>query len=212
MSHFKKILKPVYRGAINFLKWNRRIGLKYTDFSIISNNCAGGYIYQYYGISYKTPTEGIGMSVDDYLKLIRNPKYYFSQDLEFVNPESTERYESGEHFTYPAAKISDITVYFRHYPTKEVAEDKWKRRSSRINYQRMFFLLSESETMREEHVAAFNRILHNTNSKGALLTTKFKPKDNAHLIDSVPIIKGVPQWKPSIILSCLNWKKIINSL
>lgn len=30
------------------MKFPRRIGLHINDFSIISNNCAGGYMYQYY--------------------------------------------------------------------------------------------------------------------------------------------------------------------
>ncbi|MCM1218755.1 MAG: DUF1919 domain-containing protein [Lachnospiraceae bacterium] len=137
----KEFVKSIYHKFVQLSKWWRRIGLKTTDFSIISNNCTGGYIYQYYGISYKTPTEGIGMSVDDYLKLISRPQYYFTQELKFINPEYTERYKLGEHFTYPAAKIVDITIYFRHYATKEEAEKKWKRRSSRINFQHLFFYL-----------------------------------------------------------------------
>lgn len=141
-----KNLKPIYHWLIRVSKWSKRIGLKSTDFSIISNNCTGGYVYQYFGIRYKTPTEGLFMSTDDYIKLISRPKYYFSQRLNFVEPSTTDHYRS-ENFVFPAATIDDITVYFRHCTTREEAEEKWRRRSSRINYDKLIFLLTESETM-----------------------------------------------------------------
>lgn len=72
----KQVLRPYYHAFVRMMKWRRRIGLHYKDFSIISNNCTGGYVYQYYGISYKTPTEGVYFTTDDYLKLIANPRHF----------------------------------------------------------------------------------------------------------------------------------------
>ena len=209
---FKTGLKTIYHRLRNVSKIWRRIGLKNTDFSIISNNCTGGYVYQYFGIGYCTPTEGIGLSVDDYLKLIQNPRHYFTHSLKFVNPESTERYRLGEHFTYPAALIDDITVYFRHYPTKEEAENKWKRRSSRINYEKLLFLLSESETMRDEHVVQFCKILSETQKPGFLLTSKSVSGPYVINVLDVPFINNVPQWRPDIVIKSIDWKKELNKL
>lgn len=98
----ERLLKPYYHKLKRLCKSYRRIGLKNQYFSIISNNCSGRYVYQYFGLSYKTPTEGIGMSVDDYLKLIARPRHYFTHSLEFVKPESTERYQLGEYLLYLA--------------------------------------------------------------------------------------------------------------
>ena len=206
------ILKSVYHWFTRISKWKKRIGLKATDFSIISNNCTGGYVYQYFGISYRTPTEGIGLSVDDYLKLIQRPKYYFTHKLRFVEPSTTERYRLGEHFIYPAAVIDDITVYFRHYPTREEAEEKWTRRSSRINYDKLIFLLTESETMRDEHVSIFENLIGQKQVPGILLTTQNITGAHTEHVDNVPLVNGVPQWMPEIILTSVDWKKVINSL
>lgn len=59
MKAIKKHLEIYYHYIQNLMKFPRRIGLHIKDFSIISDNCAGGYMYQYYSISYKTPAEGI---------------------------------------------------------------------------------------------------------------------------------------------------------
>lgn len=64
-------------------------------------DCTGGYIYQYYGIHYETPTEELEMSAGDYIKLIQNPRHYFEHPLHFIEPESTLYYHLGEHFTLP---------------------------------------------------------------------------------------------------------------
>ena len=212
MNPIKKFLKPYYHWLIRLSKWKRRIGLHCTDFTIISNNSSAGYVYQYYGIPYRTPTEGIGFSVDDYMKIIRNPKHYFTAKLEFVKPETTERYKNGEHFIYPAAKIDDITVYFRHYPTKEEAEQKWIRRCSRMNFNKMFFLLTESETMREEHLIEFSKYIQDKGQKGMLLTIKDSGMLNVMTVPNVPVENNVIMWMPNIVVHTLDWKKILNNL
>ena len=84
IRYVKQVLKPYYHALVRMMKWQRRIGLHCEDFSIISNNCTGGYVYQYYGISYKTPTEGVYFTTDDYLKLIAAlKKETFDIDVRF---------------------------------------------------------------------------------------------------------------------------------
>lgn len=209
---FKSKIKSIYHKFLNLTKIYRRIGLKNKDFTIISNNCTVGYIYQYFGLPYRTPTEGIGLSIDDYLKLIQKPKHYFTYPLKFINPQNTERYKSGEHFVYPVAKIDDITVYFRHYPTKNEAEEKWCRRSARINYDNLFFLLTESETMRDEHVDQFLEVLSQTKIPGIIITSKSISGINIISVKDVPRVNNIPQWRPDIVLNTIDWKKELNKL
>ena len=40
----KALLKPYYHKIKRLCKAYRRIGLKHKDFTIISNNCTGGYV------------------------------------------------------------------------------------------------------------------------------------------------------------------------
>ena len=91
MKTLKEILKPFYHWLVRLSKWNKRRGLKCTDFTIISNNCTGGYVYQYYGIAYKTPTEGLFFTTKDYLKLVERPEHYFHSKVILINPTDSKK-------------------------------------------------------------------------------------------------------------------------
>lgn len=95
MNEIKKLLKPLYHWFVRLSKWKRRIGLKCTDFTIISNNCTGGYIYQYFGIPYKTPTEGLYFTTEDYLKLLERPEYYFKHEVKLVDSQRSTLAKMG---------------------------------------------------------------------------------------------------------------------
>ncbi|HHS93529.1 MAG TPA: DUF1919 domain-containing protein, partial [Campylobacterales bacterium] len=54
------------KGKIHQLKINKH------DFSIISNNCWGTFIYKKYGLPYQSPFVNLFIFADDYLKLLEN--------------------------------------------------------------------------------------------------------------------------------------------
>lgn len=132
-------LKPYYHKLQRLLKSFRRIGLNSKDFSIISNNCIGGYVYQYFGVAYNSPTEGLYFTTEDYLKIIKRPEYYFKHRVELIDPQKSVLAKTGKKINHPVGKIDDIEVYFLHYPSSKEALDKWYRRCSRINYKKLFF-------------------------------------------------------------------------
>ena len=68
----------------------RRKKLKDENFTIISNNCWGGTIYESYGIKKMSPTVGMFIMPEDYLKFIANFDYYVSQPLEFIYPDHSK--------------------------------------------------------------------------------------------------------------------------
>lgn len=162
MNKIKKILRPVYHYFVRLAKWRRRIGLRSTDFSIISNNCTGGYVYQYFGISYKTPTEGLYFTTEDYLKIVERPEYYFNHKVELIDANESVLAQKGKKITYPVGRIGDVEIYFMHYPDPKEALSKWHRRASRINFDKMFFLLTETELMKIEHINKFVELLDDT--------------------------------------------------
>lgn len=207
----KQVLRPYYHAFVRMMKWRRRIGLHYKDFSIISNNCTGGYVYQYYGISYKTPTEGVYFTTDDYLKLIANPRHYFNHKVTLILPQDSTLYSADKPFTFPVGKIDDIEVYFMHYPNPEEALSKWYRRSKRINYSKLFCLLTENEFFKKEHAASFDTIIQSNSFNGRCLTVNKYKSGGVH-VPNVPTSGGNAAWRPEIIVSCLDWKKIINDL
>lgn len=193
------------------VKFYRRRGLNSKDFSIISNNCTGGYVYQYYGVAYNTPTEGLYFTTDDYLKIIKRPEYYFKHKVELIDPKESVLAKAGRTIRHPVGKIDDVEIYFLHYPDPDEALGKWYRRCSRINFKKMFFLLSETELMKDGHLQQFSSIIENGNKGLCLTLTDYKIPHTLY-VPNVPKDRGNAAWKPKIVLSSLDWKTVLNDL
>ena len=152
----KKTLKPIQRKFRNgYWVLNNRIEcmrrrnkLKTTRFSIISNNCWGGLVYQYFGLPYTSPTVGLFIMDDDYIKFLEHFDYYIRQPLHFI-PFNTSRYhgllscESTAKGNYPIATLDDVEIHFLHYHSQEEAEKKWERRCKRICRERILVKMSQ---------------------------------------------------------------------
>ncbi len=122
--------------------------LRYTDFSIISNNCWGGLIYQKFGLRYTSPTIGLFFFDEDYLKFVERLDHYLSVPLSFIDPRDSVHYDYlyGEHnqdISYPVARLGDIEVFFMHYHSREEAESKWRYRTARLNRKRLLVKFSQ---------------------------------------------------------------------
>ena len=140
----------------------RRMNLKNKDFSILSNDCAGGYVYQYFGLPYLSPTAGLFFTTNDFLKLVKDPKYYMDKNLQFIDPSEAKNInllkKSDLFGTYPIGKLGDIEVFFMHYSTKEIAAKKWCSRVKRINYDNVFLILTENEFFSLERLKEFDNM------------------------------------------------------
>lgn len=133
---------------------NRR--LKSKDFTIISNNCWGGAIYQKYGLEYRSPTVGLYILGHDFVKLCSDWERYMKLQLEFIPWESASYYYAlKDKEKYPVAKLGDIEIYFMHYRSEQEAAEKWYRRAKRINPEKMIFKLSQREGCSKEDIEAF---------------------------------------------------------
>ena len=82
----KALVKKVF-GKI------RNLSLKSDKFTIISNNCWGGLVYQRYNLPYNTPTVGLYFFADDYIKFVSDLDYYLSLKLNFIDVEKSRHYE-----------------------------------------------------------------------------------------------------------------------
>lgn len=191
------------RGVVQKQKLRSR--LKSKDFSIISNNCWGSFIYQKYGIKYQSPTAGLFILGHDFVKLCAKWEWYFAQKLEFIPFESSAFYSSLHGVKpYPVAKLADIEVYFMHYATEAEAAEKWYRRIERINPDKIIFKLSQREECSKEDVVAFmnlplkNKVCFSYDSvQGAIL---------------VPELKGFSGDEQPLLEQYFDEVKLINSL
>lgn len=169
--HLKRKLKPLLQKARNAkIKYDRykeckkrRKQLKFTDFTIISNNCWGGLVYQYFGLQYTSPTIGLFMMDDDYIKFLENLDYYLSQSLTFITHEESKYHESLQRETtaketYPIALLDDIEVHFMHYHSNEEAMQKWEYRKKRINKEHLLVKMSQRSSNNQEILERFENL------------------------------------------------------
>lgn len=153
-----KLRKKYIRLTCNI----RRRKLKNLDFTIISNNCWAGFIYQSYGLKYTTPTIGLFIMPDDYIKFITNLKKYLNLKLDFIAPEKSKWYAIVNNFhnygKYPVAKLGDIEIFFMHYSSNEIAEKKWNERKERINFKKIIYKFSDMNFCTENNIIDFQKL------------------------------------------------------
>lgn len=134
-----------------------------TNFSIISNNCWGGLVYQYFGLPYTSPTIGLFFMDDDYIRFLERLDYYLAQPLRFISIGES-RYkqkllsESTAKVNYPIALLDDIEVHFLHYKSEKEAEEKWNRRIKRLNRDRLLIKMSQRSLDSKEMLDRFEAL------------------------------------------------------
>ena len=142
-------------------KWRRK-KIKDSNFTIISNNCWGGFIYQSYGLKYNTPTIGLFFMAEDYLRFISNIKKYIKMELEFIKPNESHSYEmikyKSNFGTYPIGRLGDVEIHFLHYKSDKEAKEKWERRAKRINYEKILYKFSNQNNCSDELIEKFSKM------------------------------------------------------
>jgi uncharacterized protein (DUF1919 family) len=102
------------------------LNLNNFDFSIVSDDCWGGMVYQELGLPYNTPFVGMWIVKPDYLRMLKNLQSYLTSTLTFKkNPD----------ISYPVGLLGDVEIHFNHYEKKseEQVFELWNRRLSRFN-------------------------------------------------------------------------------
>lgn len=156
-----KLLKYWRVGLANY----RRKQLKSTDFTIISNNCWGGMIYESYNLPKESPTVGMFFMAKDYIEFLSDLKSYINRELTFINPEESRwkdapQVSSDKRFgTYPVGVLSNgkntIEIFFLHYQNEQEAREKWERRIQRINWDKLLVKFNDQNGCTETEVQAF---------------------------------------------------------
>lgn len=149
----------------HFLIKHRRKYLHNNDFTIISNNCWGGMIYQSYGLQFQTPTIGLFFMAKDYISFLSDLKGFINSKLEFIDPSESKwkdhpslAIENGLG-QYPVGVLSNgkqsIEILFLHYHSREEAEKKWKSRCQRINWDNLIVKFNDQNGCEEEDIQKF---------------------------------------------------------
>jgi len=141
-----------------------KLRLKQSDFTIISNNCWGTFIYKKFGLPYSSPFVNLLIYAPDYIKLLENfSEDIFKQDIYFIPKEKSkyiqEMKELGHYDTYyPIGILANIELHFLHYKTEQEAQQKWIKRCNRINFNKLIFKFSDGNCFKDEYVYRFNSL------------------------------------------------------
>lgn len=194
-------------------KYRRR---KITDdnFTIISNNCWGGTIYQSYGIEYNSPTIGLFFMADDYIKFIYNIKEYINLTLEFIEPSRTkykEYFENHNKFgEYPVGRLGDIEIHFLHYKSEKEAFEKWNRRVKRINWNKMLFKFNDQNLCTPELIKKFSKL--QVKNKICFTSQKYNYDDVYYIKSIYKTPHVMASYEPIGCSSYININNLINKL
>lgn len=141
IESIKKKVKP-YVFAWRYR--NERKTLKNKEFTIISDNCWGGRIYQELGLPYQSPFIGLFIYSPDYVKLLSNLRYYLSGEISLTFVQESA-YRPQEEIYYPVALLDDLEIHFLHYKDEEEARSKWNRRLARMNWDNLYFKMNDND-------------------------------------------------------------------
>ena len=125
------------------------------DFSLISNDCVGGVIYHDLGEQFRSPTVNLWIPNAHFLAFVQNLEYYLSCEIHEM-PDETKPYPVGTIIPKDDKHIP-IEVNFKHYPSFEEAYTKWKERSKRVNYDRLYFIWHFYDDEHSERILSFDR-------------------------------------------------------
>ena len=129
--------------------------------TILSNNCWGGHVYRYFGLPYTSPTVGLFIYTDEYIRFLKNLKYYLSLDLRFI-PIEKSRYRdilvSKQIVNSPIGVLDDVEIVFLHYHSEEEAREKWNRRKERMDLDNLIIKMSEQNLCTPDHLKEFDNL------------------------------------------------------
>ncbi|MEH7235370.1 DUF1919 domain-containing protein [Bacillus sp. JJ1562] len=156
----RKQIKDFIKGQrIKFAYSSDRKRLKNKNFTIISNNCWGGIVYENLEIEYYTPFVGLFLYLDDYIKLLRNLEYYMSKKIVFTDISKHEKAnEERKEKPYPIGLLDDVEIHFLHYKDEQEASAKWERRKRRMNWDNLFIKISEADDCTFDILQEFDRL------------------------------------------------------
>ncbi len=128
---------------------HNQLRLKNKTFTLFSSNCNGGCICHDLGLQFRSPFVNLYLNAEDYIKFLKDPKFYLEAPLEFT--------DNGEK-PYPVGVLKDITLHFMHYHSPHEAEEAWNRRKKRIDWNNLFILWADKDGCTEELLQQFDAL------------------------------------------------------
>ncbi len=141
-----------------------RLFINKDNFTIISNNCWGTFIYKKYGLPYNSPFVNLVIFAPDYIDLLENFSIKTLEKLSFIKQyESKHKDELVKlgifEATYPIGILDNqYELHFIHYASVEDAKSKWLRRIKKMNLEKMIFKFSDGDKFEESMANRFDNL------------------------------------------------------
>lgn len=162
LNKFKKTAKEkIEKFFYEIKRYFVKKSIKNRNFSVISNNCWAGRVYQYLDMPYLSPTAGLYFFAPDYIKFVSDLHKYLDTPLRFINPKESKYYEEIKRRNQtdkPIGILDDVEIVFLHYKTKEEAEEKWNRRKERVNFDNIIIKFSRMDLCTEKEIEQFDTL------------------------------------------------------
>ena len=183
--------------------------LKNENFSVISSNCNGAFILHDLGQRFNSPTVNLFIYPKDFIKLLKNLKYYMELELKFITEEG---------INYPIGDLEGIRIYFMHYKTEEEAKEKWDSRKQRINYDNLFIIMTDRDGCTYDDLKEFDNLQYDNKIvfthinypelKSAFYITGYeKEKQVGHIYEFLNDVTGLKHYDEFDYVSWFNKKR-----
>lgn len=142
LSHYKDIIYNKYYPPtiLNRRKLQRRLENK--NFSLLTGNCVGGYIYHQLGLTFSSPTINMMILNQDFKKLILNLEHY----LKLIPEPCVDPNFPG----VPCASLDDIILHFTHYKSSEEGINAWEKRKQRLDLKNLYIIISDIDLSEDD--------------------------------------------------------------
>lgn len=141
-----------------------RFKIKEDDFTIISNNCWGTFIYKKFGLAYQSPFINLMIFAPDYIELLENFSVELLSQISFIEHKDSKHKDEmlklniyGEN--YPIGILDNqYELHFLHYHSAADAKDKWLRRVDRMNVNKLIFKFSDGDKFEDDMAKRFDNL------------------------------------------------------
>lgn len=175
--------------------------------SIFCNNCIGAFVAHDFRLPFNSPTVNLMIPPSEFIEYVANLKSFIGASWEEV--DSTQK--------WPIVLLGGkIHLNLIHYKNSFEGEVAWRRREKRINFERMYFVLIETDGCTYEDLCRFDCLPY---PHKIALTHKSYPdikcsyvvkgyKDLGAVIDSYRFFKILPFRK----YDQFNWMKFLKQV
>lgn len=127
--------------------------LKNANFSIISSDCFGSFVYHNLRQRFNSPTINLFFRQDDFFTFVVHLKEYLQATLVEVKDDQV---------TYPVGSLTchnkTIRIDFMHYHSFEEAKKKWDERKTRVDFSNIYIIQVVSNNITQEYLDEFSSL------------------------------------------------------